>query len=81
MIKIKPCPFCGNDPVLLPTNPKEEGDNWGAVQCVCGYCPARPRVSDGVAVSDDRGTKAYQQEAIRRWNVRWKQRPSGGSYE
>ena len=34
-----PCPFCGAKPVLLPKNPRREGNAWGAAQCKDRSCP------------------------------------------
>ena len=65
-----PCPFCGAAPKLYPVDPEREGNAWGAVKCVNEECPAKPSVRDGEAVADERGTAAYQQVAIRRWNRR-----------
>ena len=64
------CPFCGCRPALLPADPKEDGNAWGAVACVVKKCAVNPRVRDGQNVADDRGTGAYQDCAIRRWNKR-----------
>ena len=66
----KPCPFCGAYPVIHPVDPDSEGNAWGEVRCENDKCPAQPRVRDGIDVSDERGTSAYQVEAIRRWNRR-----------
>lgn len=65
-----PCPFCGSTPVLTPENPKIDGDTWGAVSCDNKACPAQPYVHDGESIADNRGLVAYQQAAIRRWNIR-----------
>ena len=70
MERPKACPFCGVEPSVFPKNPEKEGNAWGAVRCVNASCPAQPQVSDGEEVSDERGTKAYQQAAIVRWNRR-----------
>jgi len=65
-----PCPFCGTKPTLHPARPELEGNAWGAVACESRRCPATPRVKDGAAVCDERGTGAYIDAAIRRWNRR-----------
>lgn len=65
-----PCPFCGKLPALFPENPKKEGNAWGAVGCTNDDCCANPYVRDNDPVADERGTEAYQQIAIARWNVR-----------
>ncbi len=74
-IKPRPCPFCGKEPVLRPTNPDKEGDAWGAVTCVNAYCPTYSNthghgvdVHDGEEVADERGTAADIACAIERWN-------------
>ena len=67
---IKPCPFCGEQPMVSPANPEEHGTAWGSVSCENKECPARPIVRDGVEVSDDRGSEAYKMIAIWRWNER-----------
>lgn len=65
-----PCPFCGQQPEVFPKDPEREGNAWGRVSCVNDRCPAQPSVEDGSSVSDERGTRAYQRLAIRRWNRR-----------
>jgi hypothetical protein len=65
-----PCPFCGVEPKLEPKNPAEEGDAWGAVHCSSPRCAVNPYVADGQRSSDTRGTGAYMDCAIRRWNKR-----------
>jgi len=70
MIETLPCPFCGKKPEVWPKNPEEEGDCWGCVRCSNDDCPAQPSVYDGEEECDDRGSKEYQNAAIRRWNRR-----------
>lgn len=70
MLKPLPCPFCGELPILVPTDPETEGSAWGQVRCVNTYCPAQPRVDDGANIADERGSKAYIRLAITRWNRR-----------
>ena len=53
---------------MLPTDPAKEGNAWGSVICMNDDCPASPRVSDGADVIDERGSEAYKQAAIERWN-------------
>lgn len=65
-----PCPFCGVTPGVYPTRPDLEGNAWGEVQCVNDDCPAKPSVEDGADCSDNRGSDAYKQAAIKRWNTR-----------
>jgi hypothetical protein len=65
-----PCPFCGDEPGVLPVNPAREGSCWGEVRCMNAECPAQPRVRDDENVSDDRGSDAYKAAAIARWNTR-----------
>lgn len=69
-----PCPFCGKQPQVFPTasgiHRGNCGDAWGEVRCVNARCPARPKVSDGATINDDRGSLAYRNQAIRRWNRR-----------
>lgn len=65
-----PCPFCGEAPELQPEHPECEGNAWGMVACANETCPAKPRVADGEKCNDERGTGAYQDAAIRRWNRR-----------
>ncbi len=70
-IEIKPCPFCGEIPFVGPTNPKIEGDAWGYVECRNPVCViSEVQVKDGEDCCDERGTKAYQKAAIKRWNKR-----------
>lgn len=70
MTTLKPrrCPFCGGTPTVYPLNPEKDGDAWGAVGCANDNCPAKPYVEDGEDISDERGTEAYKQIAIKRWN-------------
>jgi hypothetical protein len=65
-----PCPFCGEMPKLEPQDPDSDGDAWARVYCDNKKCPAQPSVEDGQMVSDERGTGAYMDCAIRRWNKR-----------
>jgi hypothetical protein len=72
-----PCPFCGDEPELYPTDPKREGNAWGEVRCMNPECPTystqRDRgvvVRDGEDVADDRGSAKYIEAAIARWNQR-----------
>lgn len=65
-----PCPFCGKEPHLYPSNPRIEGNAWGAVQCDNSRCASRPTVKDGQNVADERGSGAYIDCAIKRWNKR-----------
>lgn len=69
-LKPKPCPFCGGNPSLSPQNPDVEGDAWGEVSCENDKCYANPRVDDGQDCADSRGSGAYIDCAIRRWNKR-----------
>lgn len=71
MTKPLPCPFCGVVPEVRPACPEKEGNAWGEVLCVNPECPAQPSVLDGVDVSDDRGSLAYIEAAIERWNRRF----------
>lgn len=65
-----PCPFCGGAPVVLPEDPRIDGDAWGEVRCENQRCPVQPICGDGATVADDRGSAAYKRLAIRRWNTR-----------
>lgn len=71
----KPCPFCGHKPYVGPRFPEKEGNAWGYVQCQNPECPTYDHgggvtVRDGADVCDERGSKAYKQLAIARWNQR-----------
>lgn len=70
MEELKPCPWCGKQPVVRPRNPKIQGDAWGEVICVNKRCAAQPYVGDGALQSHNRGSEAYKRSAIRRWNTR-----------
>jgi hypothetical protein len=65
-----PCPFCGEQPRLFPVNSKIEGNAWGEVACVNTRCHAQPCVVDEQTIADERGTGAYIDCAIKRWNKR-----------
>lgn len=65
-----PCPFCGHKPFVGPTDPEKEGSAFGYVECRNKRCGANPRVDDGERISDERGSEAYKQAAILRWNRR-----------
>ena len=60
--------LCGATPEVLPHNPDRDGNAWGAVRCVNPGCPAQPIVCDGEPISDERGSEAYKQAAIKKWN-------------
>lgn len=68
LIRPRPCQFCGEIPLVQPENPDRDGDTWGMVSCINRDCPAQPRVLDGESVADNRGSGAYINAAIRRWN-------------
>ena len=79
-MKPKPCPFCGVQPMVGPKDPKREGTAWGFVQCENPKCPTwhidgGVRVMDGAECCDDRGSEAYKQLAIERWNQRRRRTP------
>lgn len=61
LLKPLPCPFCGSEPVIGPSNPELSGNAFGFVEC-----PAKPHVGDGEIVADDRGSRAYINVAIKR---------------
>ena len=65
-----PCPFCGQPPVVEPENPSAEGDAWGQVRCANLDCPVQPVASDGCFMADERGSDAYKEMAVQRWNTR-----------
>ena len=67
MTKPLPCPFCGCAPVILPEDPKREGDAWGKVVCSNDKCAAIPSTE----YYDDQGTKFCKEQAILRWNTRY----------
>lgn len=60
-----PCPFCGEAPEVQP-------EVVGArVSCINPRCPTDGvAVHDGIDVCDDRGSDAYKEAAILRWNTR-----------
>lgn len=64
------CPFCGKKPKLAPKDPAREGNAWGAVYCSNSRCSVSPKARDGQSSADERGTGAYMDCAIRRWNKR-----------
>ena len=72
-----PCPFCGTKPKLAPQDPAADGNAWGEVYCGSRRCAVRPRVRDGQDCSGERGTGAYMDCAIRRWNRRSPLPPGG----
>jgi len=69
---VKPlgCPWCGEKPAVYPKNWRVEGNAFGQVRCENDECPANPVVNDGEDVCDERGSEAYKQAAILRWNKR-----------
>lgn len=69
-MKPLPCPFCGKPPKVYPKDPSREGNAFGQVRCEYQRCAANPVVQDGCMVADERGSEAYKQLAIRRWNRR-----------
>lgn len=64
------CPFCGVAPVVGPADPDLEGNAWGWVQCLNEGCAVQPSVLDGETCADQRGSGAYIDCAIQRWNKR-----------
>lgn len=64
---LKPCPFCGGDPITGPANPEEEGNGWAFIECNNSKCPAHPRVE----AYGDRGAKACLSKAMKKWNKRY----------
>lgn len=71
-MKPKRCPFCGEKPRVYPIRPAIEGNAFGMVACINDECPAQPKVEDGENCCDDRGSGAYKDAAIKRWNRRVK---------
>lgn len=71
-VKLKPlgCPWCGEAPEVYPKNWRVEGNAFGQVRCENDDCPAQPVVNDCEGVCDERGSEAYKQAAIRKWNTR-----------
>ena len=67
---VKGCPFCGSVPAVRPSRPDVEGTCWAMVVCQAEECPSNPSVTDGIHVSDGRGSDAYKAAAIERWNRR-----------
>lgn len=65
-----PCPFCGKAPATGPKKPEIHGSAWGYVGCESKSCAINPSVEDGEDCADERGTGAYIDCAIRRWNKR-----------
>jgi hypothetical protein len=65
-----PCPFCGKNPHVMPSNPDLDGNAWGAVKCVNARCAVQPSCRDGSKQADERGSGAYKDLAIKRWNRR-----------
>lgn len=70
MTKPLTCPFCGAHPIVGPEDPTKDGNAWGIVECVNTRCAVRPQCADGDDVADERGSDAYKEAAIRRWNQR-----------
>lgn len=68
LLKPRPCPWCGKRPRVIPEFPEETGNAWGEVLCENDRCAAQPSVSDGAQVADERGSIAYRNAAIIRWN-------------
>lgn len=60
---LRPCPFCGEAPEVLPLDPRLDGDAWTRIQCDNATC----RVKPSVEVYADRGHRAT---AARYWNFR-----------
>lgn len=67
--KLKPCPFCGEPPIVRPSHPDIEGDGWTNIGCAnittCGQA--------SVTVYQDEG---HYEAAARRWNNRWNEQPN-----
>ena len=70
-LHIKPCPFCGENPMVGPADPEIEGDGWGEVKCVNTDCEASPSVEvydlpENIEWISDH----YKKAAIFSWNKR-----------
>lgn len=61
--ELKPCPFCGSEPLVLPVDPEREGDAWTTIRCNMALCP----VTAEVTVHKETG---HREEAIAAWNRR-----------
>lgn len=69
-ITVLGCPFCGDEPRILPENPEVEGNAFARVCCINTNCQGMPSVHDGELSCDDRGSDQYKLCAIKRWNSR-----------
>jgi hypothetical protein len=68
---LKPCPFCGSEPVYSPTNPEDQGDAWSQLTCTNADCAAQPVIR----VYDD-DSDFHVREVGRLWNRRAPAEPS-----
>lgn len=64
-MKLKPCPFCGKQPIIGPDDPKTEGSAWAYVSCQNNRCSAMPEVQ-----SYSNGPGPSRRNAARKWNTR-----------
>lgn len=66
-----PCPFCGDQPLVEPTDPKTQGDAWGQVRCANPLCAANPTVgANPEEIASTNSAEPYKLLAILRWNRR-----------
>jgi Lar family restriction alleviation protein len=43
-MKLKPCPFCGENPVMYPLTP-EATKRWAEIWCINVNCPTKPHLT------------------------------------
>lgn len=71
-----PCPWCGEDPHVDPTNWRGEGDAWAGVSCDNDDCPVKPSFRNwaNVAGSGAKASERQKHAAVTIWNTRTAQR-------
>lgn len=69
MEELKPCPFCGAEPMIHHDYSSESGD-WWIIDCLNDDCPVcyTRAAWDGVNVTT--GWRATEEEAVKAWNTR-----------
>ena len=70
IVSPKPCPFCGEKPMIGPKRPEIDGGGWGQVICINPKCAAQPDVQNRETDSLDPCSEDFKRGAIELWNTR-----------
>jgi hypothetical protein len=62
IMKLEPCPFCGEIPEVHPLDPDKDGNGWAEVVCVNDKC--------NYFGSPEKSSRVSSCTAIKNWNTR-----------